>query len=103
MAKSFSAKFYLSKAWIECRNGYIQSIHGLCERCLMQGKYEPGYIVHHKVYLTPRNINNPDVSLNWDNLEYVCKQCHLAEHMTKYASTQDGLAFDDNGDLIVRG
>ena len=45
---------------------------GLCEEC----HNKPGYIVHHKTALTAGNISDPDISLNNDNLEYVCKDCH---------------------------
>lgn len=71
MAKEFSKGFYNSKAWKECRAAYIKSVFGLCERC---GKL--GYIVHHKEKLTPQNINDPGVTLNWGKLEYVCLDCH---------------------------
>ena len=45
---------------------------GLCEEC---GE-ALGYIVHHKITLTESNINNPDIALNFEYLEYVCKKCH---------------------------
>lgn len=53
---------------------------GLCERCLKRGLYVPGEIVHHIVELTPENINDPDVALNWNNLELVCRDCHGDAH-----------------------
>ena len=37
---------------------------------------DPGYIVHHKVWLTPQNIDDPDVALNPANFLYVCHDCH---------------------------
>ena len=67
MAKPFAIQFYKSKAWQKCRAAYIQSVFGLCEKC---GR--PGWIVHHKIKLTPANINDPNVTLNWDSLEYLC-------------------------------
>lgn len=45
---------------------------GLCEECHMAA----GFIVHHKITLTVDNISDPDITLNHDNLEYVCKNCH---------------------------
>ena len=39
-----------------------------------------GYIVHHKVELTPDNINDPDVTLNMANLLYLCQDCHNKIH-----------------------
>lgn len=100
MARDFAKVFYNSKAWKQCKAGYIKSVYGLCERCLKQGKYVPGWIVHHKVWLTPENINNLNVSLNWDNLEYVCQDCHNNEHHAKYSGVAVGLIFDDDGNLI---
>lgn len=45
---------------------------GMCEEC----HDRLGYIVHHKIALNQDNINNVEISLNHDHLEYVCKQCH---------------------------
>lgn len=85
--------FYKTTAWKRCRAAYIKSVGGLCERCLKDGLIVPGYIVHHKCYLTPENITNPNVTLNWDNLEYLCLDCHNKEHMARqrrYTITTDG-------------
>ena len=53
----------------------------MCERCLRRGIIEPGskdkpLEVHHKIPLTADNIKNPNVALNWANLELLCKKCH---------------------------
>lgn len=79
--KPFAEAFYNSRAWRDCRKAYAKSRGGLCERCIERGVYKPGEIVHHKVYLTPDNINDPAVTLNWDNLELVCRDCHAQEHI----------------------
>lgn len=100
MAKEFSKKFYRSKEWIKCRESYIKSVYGLCERC---GK--PGYILHHKKELTPKNINNPSITLGWDNLEYVCFECHNEEHKfgrKKKSYTRKDLVFNKNGELVQK-
>ena len=102
MARDFSRPFYNSKAWKDCREGYIQSVNGLCERCLANGKYTPGYELHHKVWLTPENINDPYITLGWDNLEFLCSSCHSVEHMTKYKATRDDVMFDSEGQLIPK-
>lgn len=78
--REFAETFYKSKAWQSCRNGYAKSKHGLCERCMERGIYRPGDIVHHKVHLTPENISDPGVSLSWDNLELLCRDCHALAH-----------------------
>ena len=73
--KEYAKQFYLSQAWRSTRNAYAVSVNGLCERC-----GQAGDIVHHKVYISPQNINNPDITLNWDNLELLCQDCHNKEH-----------------------
>ena len=101
VAKEWAKAFYNSKAWQQCREAYKQSVNGLCERCLKAGKYVPGDEVHHKIYLTPENINNPDITLNWDRLELLCATCHSIEHNRKEKEVvREGLTFDSNGDLI---
>lgn len=100
MAKEFAKGFYKSKQWIKCRQSYIKSVNGVCERC-----GDVGYIVHHKKHLDEYNINNPEVTLNWDNLEYLCLECHNQHHKfgkNNYKSTMDGLIFDDEGNLIEK-
>lgn len=53
---------------------------GLCEVCLSKGLYRPGEIVHHKTPLTPENIHDPAVTMNWDNLQLLCRDCHAVAH-----------------------
>jgi 5-methylcytosine-specific restriction endonuclease McrA len=94
--KEFARGFYQSKAWRELRDKYFNSCFGLCERC---GR--PALIIHHKIYLTADNIGNPNVSLNWDNLECLCLECHNKEH--GYFSKSDAdrtYIFDGNGNII---
>lgn len=95
MAKEFAKTFYNSKEWKKCRAAYIKSVDGLCERC-----NELGLILHHKKELNPRNINNPNITLNWDNLEYLCQECHNKHHNSKYSPTRSGLRFDEQGRLV---
>ena len=79
MTREFAKAFYHSGAWVSCRNEYIKA-HSLCERCLRKGTITPAEIVHHLVELTPENINDPTITLNPDNLEAVCRQCHFDYH-----------------------
>ena len=83
MRDKFAHPFYVSSVWISCRRAYAKSVGGLCERCLAKGLYTPGTQVHHKIRLTPTNINDPSVALNWDNLELLCTDCHQEEHKHK--------------------
>lgn len=100
MAKEFAKKFYNSKAWKKCREAYKQSVNGLCERCLQAGKYVPGDEVHHKIYLTPENINDPNITLSFESLELLCSSCHNKEHHSTDV-TAEGLTFNEHGELVV--
>lgn len=73
-------RFYWTEQWKRTRAAYRKSRGGLCERCLAKGLIVPGDIVHHKKYLTPDNIGDPNYSLSFDNLELLCRDCHAAEH-----------------------
>lgn len=80
MSKEFAYSFYHSGSWKKQRE-YIKAVRfGLCERCLKRGVFKKGEIVHHKIHLTPENINNKDVTLNEKNLELLCRDCHAEEH-----------------------
>lgn len=98
--RKISEPFYHGKAWQHTRAAYIKSVGGLCERCLAKGKVTPGYIVHHKHYITEDNINDPNITLNWNNLEYLCFACHQEEHFGKSKVVEDGLRFDSAGNLV---
>lgn len=98
MAKEFAKSFYNSKEWKKCKASYIKSVHGLCERCDKRG-----YIVHHKKELTPNNINDPNITLSHGNLEYLCLDCHNAEHdfnREKKRATKSNYKFNERGELV---
>ena len=78
--KDYAKSFYKSAAWKHTQAAYKASVGGLCERCYAKGLIVPGVIVHHKTYITPEQINNPEITLAWSNLELVCRDCHAAEH-----------------------
>ena len=105
LARDFAAPFYKSKAWKVTRKAYFDSQQGLCERCRKLGFITPGEIVHHKVHLTPENITDPKISLNFENLELLCRDCHAAEHPEVYGwdSFQPRVLFDVNGNVVRRG
>jgi 5-methylcytosine-specific restriction endonuclease McrA len=84
MANKDIQGFYYTQAWKNAREAYKRSKGGLCERCLDKGYIVPGEIVHHKIRLTPENINDPNISLNWDNLQLVCRKCHAEIHEDVY-------------------
>lgn len=92
--RSVDSSFYKTTAWKKCRAEYIKKCGGLCERCMAKGLIVPGYIVHHKIHLTADNVNDPSITLNFDNLEYLCENCHNKEHFAqdvkRYHVNEDG-------------
>lgn len=76
MARDFAKRFYNSKAWKLCRKSFIAlriSVDGgMCQHC----RVELGYICDHIEELTPDNINDPEITLSHDNLQYLCLPCH---------------------------
>jgi 5-methylcytosine-specific restriction enzyme A len=99
MAKAWAVAFYHSKEWIQGRDAYIRSVFGLCERCR---NGTPGYIVHHKIPLTPQNIHNQNITLNPDNLIYLCKNCHEAVHHPAADPVRDDVMFDADGNIVAK-
>ncbi|MBU1092916.1 MAG: HNH endonuclease [Firmicutes bacterium] len=83
--------FYKSPAWLAARELKIMAVNGLCERC-----GQIGIEVHHKESLTTENVNDSFVSLNQDNLELLCRECHNMEHKR----FSKGVKFDSEGNLL---
>lgn len=85
--REFAKAFYHSKEWLKCRAAYIAQRRaidgGMCESC----HEKPGYIVHHKIELTPENIHDPYIALSFSNLKYDCHECHNAEHEFGFRNT----------------
>lgn len=98
MAREFAKSFYKSKAWRKCRESFIAervSIDGgMCQEC---GE-ELGYIVHHKEWINESNIDNPYITLNHENLEYVCHVCH--NRIEQGDREEERYTFDSQGQLI---
>ena len=88
-------EFYHSAAWRRLSRAFLLSRNYICERC-----GAPAEIAHHRRYLTPANVDDPDIALNPANLESLCMNCHNAEHFSAGGVTAEGLAFDDRGELI---
>lgn len=64
-----------------------------CRRCGAAGSE-----VHHKIYLTPENINDPKVTLNPENLELLCRSCHQNEH--SYDRSMGNIKDDKTKELV---
>lgn len=89
--KDYAEQFYKSRTWRKTREAYATAVNHLCENCLKNGLIEAGEIVHHKEHITPNNIDDPDITLSFDNLELLCRKCHGAIHGEKrYTIDADG-------------
>jgi len=95
MAKDWAKKFYQSKQWIQARDYMMHKFHYICQKC----KERPAEIVHHKIWLNPSNINDPDITLGEKNLLPVCRECHALIH-EGVSATIEGLRFNSNGELV---
>lgn len=96
--QDYAKSFYKSKAWQHTREAYLQKVGRLCERCLKKGLYHPAVIVHHKVYIDAETINNPEVTLCFDNLEALCRECHEDEHTKRIGRYK----VDEEGRVMIR-
>lgn len=96
MAKPWAKAFYRTKLWQDARTYALKRDRYLCQRC----KTAPATEVHHKVELTPDNINDPNVSVNPDNLMSLCGSCH--KHITQQSKTNQtrDIYFDANGNPV---
>lgn len=108
---TFAARFYSSPAWKQCRDAFRKSRGKLCERCLARGIINAGtkenpLQVHHKIPITPDNIDDPAITLNWDNLETLCQQCHAAEHIDSLRQREHHSKrrwkIGENGEVLIR-
>lgn len=75
--------FYRSRPWRKCRASFLVERGGLCEVCMSKGLITPATEVHHKVRITPENLNDPRVTLSHDNLMALCEKCHAEQHRKK--------------------
>jgi len=89
-------------AWKNTRRNYKQSVGNLCERCLAKGIITPAEVVHHKIPLTDENVSDLSISLGWDNLQALCRQCHAEVHEEIYASrSRKRYRIDECGRVII--
>ena len=110
MPRDFAKAFYRSQAWKTTRAAYLHSRGGLCERCLAKGLIVPATLVHHRVHLSPENIDDESVTLDWSNLEALCRACHTEEHADIYKDRhfpksrriKKRYIIDENGSVITK-
>jgi 5-methylcytosine-specific restriction endonuclease McrA len=109
MARDFAKAFYKSKAWLAVRNYALKRDSYICKCYKITGKAEcslPANEVHHIIWLTPKNIHDPNIALNADNLIAINRDCHFNVHKqqrrdaTKKEACTSGFEFDKNGFII---
>ena len=76
-------RFYTTRAWRKARDAVLKDSGGLCQICLSKGLIVPAVHVHHKVHLSPDNLDNPMITLDSSNLIALCEECHAEQHRTK--------------------
>lgn len=75
--------FYSTWQWRKCKDAFLVSKNHLCEICMSRGLIEPATQVHHRIHITPENLNDPNITLNHDNLMALCDECHREQHRTQ--------------------
>ena len=72
--------FYASDKWISFRLGLIAERGPTCHECEKIMAKAREIIGHHKTELTPENVHDAMISLNPDNVDLVCFDCHNVIH-----------------------
>jgi len=72
--------FYASDAWTTLRLQLINERGNKCELCKEVIPKSRDIIGHHIKELTPENVNDYMISLNPENIEIICFDCHNKEH-----------------------
>lgn len=76
-------QFYCRKPWRDLSYNLKIERGGKCSRCSFQviDRKDFKYLIgHHKIELTEDNVDDPNISLNPDNIEIICHDCHNKEH-----------------------
>lgn len=97
-----TASFYNTQAWQTCRAAYLKSRGGLCEVCLSQGLIVPAEAVHHRTHITVQNMDDPNITLNWNNLQALCRDHHAMMHKGERRQAMR-YYFDEDGRVITIG
>lgn len=89
-------KFYKSKEWIRARDYCKIKNRFICEECGSPKDLE----VHHKTALTLDNFQDPMIALNQDNLQCLCRSCHMSKRSG--GILRNDLVFTEDGDIIPK-
>ncbi|MBQ9642909.1 MAG: HNH endonuclease, partial [Lachnospiraceae bacterium] len=101
MAKTSRKWFYNSSAWKHARMAALRRDMFTCAICGARASE-----VHHLVELDDVNVHDPNISLNLNNLQSLCHDCHSAitmqEHGIKNMDCDIEYFFDADGQLQRR-
>lgn len=67
----------------------------MCEHC-----DKPGYICDHIKEINIYNVDDPNITLNHENLQYLCLSCHNKKTFAKYSVVREDVKFDSQGNLV---
>lgn len=103
--REFARQFYHSKEWIKTREYILKRDKYLCVMC-----GNPAQEVHHLEHISPKNIDDPRITMNPDNLVSLCRDCHFNMHKgehgkgraSKEKEEESEYIFDENGYLVKR-
>lgn len=95
MAQEFAKAFYNSNSWKQAREYCMMRDHYSCVKCGRAAEE-----VHHKKHLTPKNINDPLITINPSNLICLCHDCHMKEHASN--EIEYPYEFDATGQLVEK-
>jgi hypothetical protein len=73
-------RFYCRKEWRDLSYSLKIKAAGKCTRCGETVLDFSQLIAHHKEELTEDNVDDPVITLNPDNVEVICFDCHNKEH-----------------------
>lgn len=88
-------RFYKSDRWHEARRLVILRDKGMCQMCGNVGTQ-----VHHKIHLNIRNVDDPAIATNPDNLVLLCDHCHNEVHHR--VGRNVCYKFDSEGNVIKK-
>jgi len=91
-------KFYKSGVWKNKREQILKRDNFECQRCKRNGEFSKAKVVHHIKHLD----EFPELALDDDNLESLCKQCHNKEHPEKYEKFKDNWQKRNKPDIPER-
>lgn len=94
-------KFYHSTLRRKTRKAFLESVNYTCANC---GKV--GNLVHHKIPLDDKKVDDVRFSINFDNLECLCKSCHDSIHHRLEGRNGNEnphfiVTFDEDGNTLI--